>query len=145
MSEPEVFDLDAVYAEQRHLPFKFRWAGRDWELPHLAELDYRIQGEIESTEAWTLPAMLDLFRRMFGTEQVQAWDEVEVPGRVIGKLFDQWLTHSGAKPGESQGSDGSSTSSEPKSKPTSTGGTRSASPKRSTPRTRRSGTQPASS
>ena len=144
--DEEGFNLQAVYAEQARKPFRFFWADRWWTLPHLRELDYRIQSEIESTESWTVPAMLGLFGRIFGPEQAEAWDEVEVPGPAIGMLFDRYIAHSGGAPGESQGSDGSSTSTEPKSKRTSRGSTTgSASRKRSTPRNQASGTPPASS
>jgi hypothetical protein len=129
---PKVDDLDVAYKEIAREPYRFRWAGRDWTLPHMGELDYRIQAEIESTTEFTLDKIDTLFRRMFGPEQADAFNETTVTGPFLAMLFDRWLTHSGVTPGEPEASTPSSETTGAKSRPTSGASTSSASPKRST-------------
>lgn len=132
VTKPEVDDLDAAYAEVRRDPYVFAWAGRDWSLPHLGNLDYRLQAEIETFNSIDVEQMEGLFARMFGPEQAAAWAAVEVPTPVLFMLFDRWIKHAGAKPGEPPASPPSSKSTGRRSRPTSAGSTTSASPKRST-------------
>jgi hypothetical protein len=133
-----VFDLQQVYAEQAG-PFRFRWADRVWELPHLRMLDFEVQLKV-ATFADSLTGVTDvegtrdrindLFSLIMGVEQGEAWAKVQRPVNMIGQLFEQWTKHSGAAEGESSASNGSSTSTGRPSKPTSTASTTSASRRR---------------
>lgn len=130
--KPQVDDLEAAYAEVRRDPYVFAWAGREFTLPHLGNLDYRLQAEIETLSNLDVEHLEGLFARMFGPDQAKVWATVEVPTPVLFMLFDRWITHSGAKPGESPASKPSSKSTGTKSRPTSAATTTSASPKRPT-------------
>lgn len=132
VTQPEVDDLEAAYAEVRRDPYVFAWAGRDWSLPHLGNLDYRLQAEIETLKDLDVEHLEGLFARLFGAEQATAWATVEVPTPVLFMLFDRWIKHSGKKQGESQPSKKSSATTGTRSRATSAGSTTSASPKRST-------------
>lgn len=142
-----VDDLDAAYAEIRRDPYIFTWAAREWSLPHLGSLDYRLQGEIENSDGLDLAQLESLFARIFGSEQAKAWAAVEVPTPVLFLLFERWVGHSGRKPGEEQASTPSSESTGENSRPTSGASTTSASRKRSTakPRARKAASPRASS
>ena len=69
-----------AYQEIRREPYTFQWADRQWTLPHLGELDYRLQAEIESVEGLDVKQLENLFARIFGPTQAAAWAQVEVPG-----------------------------------------------------------------
>lgn len=126
-------DLQAAYAEIARAPYRFFWADRWWTLPHLGELDFRIQAEIEAFGSEvTLERVDELFRKIFGREQADDWVKATQPGPFLDLLFKRWLAHSGAKPGESPASKPSSKTTGRNSRPTSGGSTTSASPKRST-------------
>jgi hypothetical protein len=128
-----VDDLDAAYSEIVREPYHFKWQGRDWSLPHMGELDFRLQSEIESMEEFTLDAIDKLFKRIFGPEQAADWAQTTVTGPFLAMLFERWLAHSGVKSGESEASNESSESTGEKSRPTSEPTTTvSASPKPST-------------
>lgn len=128
-----VDSLVAAYNEIRRDPYEFEWPeGRTWSLPHLGALDYRLQGEIESSDGLTVAQLEHLFARIFGTEQAEEWAKVEVPTPVLFLLFERWVEHSGRKPGESSASKRSSKNTGTKSRPTSAPSTTSASPKPST-------------
>ncbi len=133
MTAPKVFDLQAKYQAQAREPFRFTWADREWVLPHLAELDFLLQAEIEawSPKDTTVDNINEFFAKIFGPEQASAWATVNRPLPFVYMLFDEWLKHSGAEPGESPASDDSSTSTEAKSRRTSGGSTGSGSRKRS--------------
>jgi hypothetical protein len=141
----EPFDLDAVYAEERAEPFEFRWGGRQWELPHMEDADLEVVNEIQRKEEFGADDILNLFPRLLPQSQREAWGQVQKPTKALVRLFEQWLTHSGASAGESSGSGDSSSSTEPKSKQTSTGSTESGSPKRSSRRPRKTATPPVNS
>lgn len=141
-------DLQAAYAEIARKPYRFYWADRWWVLPHIGELDYRVQAEIENFGSEvTLERIDELFRKIFGPQQAQAWSEATQPGPFLEMLFQRWLAHSGAKPGEEQASTPSSKSTGRSSRPTSAASTTSASPKRSTAKRapRKAASRPASS
>ena len=130
---PVVDDLDAAYAEIAREPYRFTWQGRKWELPHMGELDFRLQSEIESMDEYTLEAIDALFQRIFGAEQAAEFAKIRVTGPFLAMLFERWLKHSGAAPGESEASNGSSENTGENSRPTSgTTTTGSGSPKLST-------------
>jgi hypothetical protein len=111
------FDLDAAWAEERRDPFRFRWAGVWWTVPHLSEIvDWR---QIADADSMDLPAIQKLLRTGMG-ERAEEWERVTQPVPAMFKLYDQWLAHSGMTPGEALGSDDSSVSTEEPSPPTST-------------------------
>lgn len=125
-------DLDAAYAEIRKAPYVFTWAGREFSLPHLAELDFRLQMKIEEAQSLDAKELLDLFDEMFGEQQAADFAKVTMPTGALFMLFERWLAHSGAKPGEDSASTGSSGTTGKRSRQTSAGSTGSGSPKRST-------------
>ncbi len=145
--QPKVYDLQARYAEQAGTPFTFRWADREWTLPHLRDVDFAVQAEIESwdPQKFGLDTINDLFAKLFGDDQAAEWAKVTRPLPFLFMLFDDWLKHCGAEPGESPASDGSSTSTKRPSKRTSSGSTASASRRRSTPRKQTAATPPVNS
>lgn len=132
MPEPkkDVFDLDAAYADEVGEPFEFRWGGLKWVVPHLADLDWRL---VSLADEMDIEAIQKVLRKGMG-EQAEEWEKQNQPTPAMLKLFDQWLEHSGMKPGEAQGSDGSSTSTAEPSPQTSTGSTASPSAKPSSAR-----------
>jgi len=151
--EGEGYDLQQVYAEKIR-PFWFRWADRWWQLPHLKMVDFEVQAKVESFEALAEKIGDDvdaakaevnaLFDLLMGDAQAADW---RATARPVGMLFDMlraWVKHSGAEPGESPASDGSSKSTGRPSKRTSTGSTESASRRRS-PAKKAVATPPASS
>jgi hypothetical protein len=133
MTGPAVYDLQAKYAAQAREPFRFLWADREWVLPHLGELDFTLQVQIEewSPKDTNLDTINAFFVKIFGPEQADEWARTNRPIGMIFMLFADWLAHSGAEPGESPASDGSSTSTEATSRQTSGGSTASGSRKRS--------------
>ena len=140
-----VFDLDAVFAEQRQAPFRFKWDGREWELPHLHDIDIHLLNRIHEAESFSADEVMDLFPQLFAPRDRVEWLKTPQPALMLTTLFTQWMEHVGVTPGESVGSGDSSSSTEPKSKQTSTGSTASASPKRSSRRPRKTATPPANS
>jgi hypothetical protein len=152
----EIFDLDAVYAEERREPFRFKWAGKQWELPHFSDIDWRAAGLAADIEALAdedgtpevnLGVLRDMFRMAFGEEQAARWEQVPQNTPAMIHLFQAWQEHSGMSVGESQASPDSSGSTVRRSKRTSTGTTASASAKpsraRKTSGTRRVNSSPA--
>ncbi len=128
------FDLDAAWAEERKAPFKFRWAGVWWTVPHLSEIvDWR---QVADADSMDLPAIQGLLRTGMG-ERAEEWAAVMQPVPAMFKLYDQWMVHSGMKPGEAPGSDDSSQSTAEPSQPTSTDSTASPSGKPSSAPRRR--------
>lgn len=119
MSEPitDEFDLDAAWAEERREPFRFRWAGVRWEVPHLTEIvDWR---QVADADSMDLTAIQALLRTGMG-ERAEEWAAVTQPVPAMFKLYDRWMEHSGMRPGEAPGSDDSSGSTEEPSPPIST-------------------------
>ena len=134
---PAVVDgdnLQEIYQKEiARKPYRFFWADRWWELPHIAELDWKIQVEIEQFgNNVSIETVDELFGKMFGPEQAEAWGRVVRPLPFLEMLFSRWTAHSGREPGEPSASDSSSPSTRRPSKRTSTGSTGSASRKRST-------------
>jgi hypothetical protein len=133
LAEVEEFDdLDAAYAEVARKPYGFTWEGRRWVLPHIGELDYRVQDEIENASELSLKQIHELFGRIFGPIQGAEWERTTQPGTMLKIFFERWVSHSGRKQGEEQASEPSSESTGANSKPTSAASTDSDSPKRST-------------
>jgi hypothetical protein len=111
----EEFDLDALVAEARKEPFRFRYGGRSFELPHASDMDWRA---VEAAELGNYAALRELFR--FGlAEQWEAFEKLHQPAKAMGELFRRWQAHAGVRPGESQGSADSSESTAEPSTPAS--------------------------
>ncbi len=131
MAEPEEFDLDAAYAEETHPPFRFRWAGKRWELAHIADLDWRLRSLADSMD---IDAMQEVIEKSLPGERLEEWRKVNQPGPAMAKLFKRWLDFCGENPGEPPGSDVSSKSTAGPSNRTSRATTRSGSTGRSSAR-----------
>lgn len=117
-----VDDLDAAYASIRRSPYEFQWQGEQWELPHLSELDYRLQLEIESHDELGAKELTVLFAKIFGS-QTARWERTAVPTQVLFMIFERWIAHSGGKLGEDEASTSSSENTGRKSRPTSAAST----------------------
>jgi hypothetical protein len=125
-------DLDAAYAEIRKEPYQFLWpAGRQWSLPHLSDLDYRLMNRIESYTTLTTTELEALFVEILG-DQAEQWGQTKVPTPVLYMVFERWIKHCGGELGEEPASSGSSGSTGKSSRRTSGGTTRSGSRSRST-------------
>lgn len=125
-------DLDAAYAEVRRDPYGFTWMGREWTLCHFGELDIETQDAIERSSEMDMERLKQLFVEAMGEQQADDWSRVRRPPEFLSMLFERWLKHSGAKPGEGSASSGSSKSTGGRSRRTSGGSTASASRSRST-------------
>lgn len=141
----EIFDLDAVWAEERGEPFPFDWEGQRWELPALGDIDWRAAGlqaemeaaaDAEGMAEVSVETLRKLFLFAFGEEQSARWEKVKQPAPAMLKLFTEWQKRSGATAGESPASTGSSASTGRPSRRTSTASTGSGSARRSTARKR---------
>lgn len=120
MTESNRLTLEERYhREVAKKPYTFPWAGRDWRLPHMAGLDYRIQNKISKFEQLDMDGLEELFEQMIGKDQIDAWGEVEVPGDYLLMVFTDWLEHSGEQPGEDSASNVSSKNTGTKSRRTS--------------------------
>ncbi|MEU7843953.1 hypothetical protein AB0B39_23670 [Micromonospora sp. NPDC049114] len=117
----DVFDLDAYVAEHRKVPYRFRYGGQDFALPHAQDTDWRV---MEVADQGDVEAIQTLFRRGLGPEQWERFDELPQPAGAMGELFRRWQAHSGTKPGESPASPGSSESTAGPSTRRSAGTTR---------------------
>lgn len=132
-TEKEGFDLDAAWAEEEREPFRFRWSGVWWEVPHLGDMDWRA---VSLADEMDVNAIRELFDLALPEERQGEWARTKQPTPAMIKLFRAWLAHSGMASGETQGSGDSSPSTEPASKPTSPATTKSASAKPSSGRRR---------
>ena len=126
------FDLDAAYAAERQEPFRFLWKGSWWTVPHLSEIDWRLTALADEMD---IDAIREVLARGLG-EQAEEFERTDQPTPAMLKLFDRWLVHSGMKPGEAPGSDGSSPSTAEPSPQTSTSSTASPSARPSSGRSK---------
>ncbi len=140
-------DFQADYTGKAE-PYWFRWADQWWVLPHPNMLDFSTHLKVVSIDVSALAgsdaddadleetakAKVDeLFALIMDAEQAADWKNVESrPLNMMLGLFNRWMEHSQADPGESSASDDSSRSTGRPSKPTSTGSTASGSRRRST-------------
>lgn len=124
----EIYDLDARYAEVVKEPFQFRWAGKEWELPHFGDIDWRAAGLATQIEAVVgddgnaeidVSVLQQLFDYAFGPEQAARWAKVRQPVTAMTMLFTDWQKHGGTSVGESSASTDSSASTVRPSKRTS--------------------------
>ena len=138
----EIYDLDAIYAEVRAEPFRFRWSGRDWELPNFGDIDLRAAGLVaqietladEDNKTGTIELLSKVFEYSFGEEQAALWAKTAQNVSALMKLFEAWQKHSGTSVGEPSASTGSSPSTGRPSKRTLPATTGSGSRGRSTAR-----------
>ncbi len=117
----DVFDLDAYVAEHRKTPYRFRYGGQDFELPHAQDTDWRVA---EAADQDDVDAIQTLFRRGMGPEQWARFEQLPQPAGAMGELFRRWQAHSGTTPGESPASPSSSESTAGPSTRRSAGTTR---------------------
>lgn len=101
----EVFDLDAVAAEETKEPLRFRWQGREWTLAHMTGVDWRV---VELANTGDMEAIRKAFRYGMGEEQYAEFEKVPQPIAAMTALFRQWLRHNGLTEGESEASPDSS-------------------------------------
>lgn len=128
--DDDLFDLDAVSAEQKakRQPFPFKFRGLRRELANMyaiIDLD-----TLEAAQNNDLAALRLALANGLGDQA----DEVNVGAMTVDELvplFQQWMTHSAATPGESPASSTSSGSTGRPSKRTSNGSTGSVSARRS--------------
>jgi hypothetical protein len=105
MPDEDLFDLDDYIAENAKEPYRFKRGGQTFSLPHFSDVDWRIA---EAAESGQVGALREIFRRSFGEDQWAEFENYPQPSGAIGELFRRWQKHAGLKPGESQGSAGSS-------------------------------------
>lgn len=148
----ELYDLDAAYAETRQEPFRFKWAGHEWELPHFGDVDWRAAqladdlkalGDSDGVAEVDIEVLQKLFEYAFGPQQAKRWADVPQNVTAMIKLFVAWQEYGGSSVGESSASSDSSASTGRPSKRTSTGTTKSGSRGRSSA-AKKNGTQPES-
>lgn len=148
MTAAKPYDLQRLYAEKVGGPFEFTWADQVWTVPNMRMLDIEQQERIENlqdTDA-TSETVFAFFDDIMGAEQGARWREVRPrPLPMIFDLLAAWLAHSKGELGEAKASAGSSKSTGRPSKRTSSSSSASGSPKRSSPRARKTATPPVSS
>lgn len=103
----DVFDLDAYVTEHRQQPYRFRYGGQTWELPHSADIDWRVT---EAADQGNIDAIRTLFQRGLGPDQWERFEQLPQPAAAMGELFRRWQAHAGVRPGESPASPDSSAS-----------------------------------
>lgn len=101
----EVFDLDAVAAEETKEPLRFTYLGQEWTLAHLTGVDWRV---VEQANSGDIDAIRKAFRAGMGEEQADIFDKVPQPIAAMTALFRRWLDHNGLTEGESPASPASS-------------------------------------
>ena len=93
-----VFDFDALAAEETGEPFRFRFGGEDYELP--SRIDVR------AVAAMAAGRMDDSLRMLLGADQ---WTRLQASPAVFNDhtfeaLLDRYLAHEGTTMGESSAS-----------------------------------------
>jgi hypothetical protein len=151
------YDLQREYTEGIE-SFWFRWEDQWWELPHRKMLDFektlkvaKLQDKFSNITTDNIDdaaeELKDTFTMLMGDEQGAEFAKVDRPIEALVKLLNQWREHSGEadeETGESSASDGSSKSTGRPSKRTSNSSSASGSPRRSSPRARKTATPRAS-
>lgn len=154
----EGLDLQRLHAETRRKPYRFRWADRWWELPHVQDLPDTIfdafgdltrvadaddEQDLSTDDIDTVRKALS---SAFGKRQWAQIQEAEpIPLSAQFLLFNRWMKWSGAEPGESSSSNGSSGSTAEPSKRTSRSSTTGSTSARRSTAGRKSGSRRASS
>lgn len=101
----DVFDLDAVAAEETKEPLRFTWHGQEWTLAHMTGIDWRV---IEQANTGDIDAIRKAVRYGMGDEQADRFDALPQPIAAMTALFRRWLDHNGLTEGESPASPSSS-------------------------------------
>jgi hypothetical protein len=117
---PDVFDLDALAAEEEGEPFRFTFGGQEFAA---TAFDPR------ALTAFAAGDTVTAFRRMLGTEQAARFEAIDEPltmGRLKA-LVTAWSEHFGLAEGEAKASSRSSKGTGRPSKRTSNGPTASVS------------------
>lgn len=99
-----VFDVDALIAEAQHKPFRFAFAGREWAMRHMADLD--VWQMFDAAKRGDDGAVEEIFRLALGDE----WGEFRshfMPQHALQAIFERYQKHAGMEPGESRASSGS--------------------------------------
>lgn len=87
-------DFDSlIEAEENREPYRFTLGGKDWSLPHIADLKLRQQRAIDEFRVDAVA------REVVGDELADLL--LESKGRVMAQIHVEWLSHAGHKPGES--------------------------------------------
>lgn len=109
----DVFDLDALAAEARGEPFRFRFGGDDYEMPPNVD----IRAALAANEG----RILDAFSILLGAEQWQRMldSESTLDSDLFDKLMQAYYAHIGTSVGESRASSSSSKSTAGPSRRTS--------------------------
>lgn len=102
----DVFDLDALEVEGQGRPFPFRHAGRDYTLPALGDVDWRLAPTIEADAHAAMRALL-------GDEEYEHLVEQAMPIKKSRALMQAYLKAQGLEPGELPASTDSSGSTGP--------------------------------
>jgi len=93
-----VFDLDALIAEKKHLPFTFTFADREWTLPHMDDLD--VWPLVEAADGGDLAASVAVLETALGGDWVE-FRSHPMPRAGMTALFERYVKHSeGTLPGE---------------------------------------------
>lgn len=92
----DVFDVDALEAEEKREPFRFRLGGEEYELPHVADLTLRQQMDVDRG------AIADVARQVAGDATADAL--LDALSRKVAAVQAAWLAHAMHKPGESAAS-----------------------------------------
>jgi hypothetical protein len=92
-----VFDLDAAIADADQTPFRFTFAGREWELPHLGQLD--VWTMIAAAETGDTQASVAVMEMALG-EQWEEFHAHPLPSVGLNALFERYVAHSGMAPGK---------------------------------------------
>lgn len=87
---------EVLQAETSREPYRFTLAGREWELPHLADLTLRQQRRFDCFEEEAV------VREVAGDELADLL--LDTPATVMAQIHVEWLAHAGHKPGESEAS-----------------------------------------
>lgn len=96
------FDLDAVDAEAREEPFRFRLGGEVFTMLPPEEVDWQVADDISGGEG------LKAFVAELLGEDYERFAAHKVSSRKLGLLIDACTTHYGVTPGESRASGRSS-------------------------------------
>lgn len=104
------FDLDRWYDSNRGTPYRFRWGGQVWELPHPRDLPVPLIDLVDSDDL-DLGRVRDALVSAFGADQWARLNKTRpFPTSALPELFTRWMAHGGVDVGESSSSADSSPS-----------------------------------
>lgn len=87
--EPEeLLDLDALETDENLEPYRFRLAGREWEMAHPNALDWHVTILLEQGR------MSELMPELLG-DQYAEFDQIRIPAWKLDRLFLGWGKHIG--------------------------------------------------